>query len=461
MRRPVLIVVASILLLAVPAAGAKRGGHRAAPAGAGWSGDMHLHAKGSYQTPTRSEQLDLQVDVNVVNDKAEFTGSFSHTTETTLATSKCSSPDKRDKKEGNGSGTGGGFIKSSVPAGQYDAVVGGIAFNVKHTYSYYKTGCSLQTSEKIEKFSVPIVAVTRQIGNMKREREVKGNITRDGCPLWATSKPGTCTTMISWSLSPSGCNQNLLRKALSQYQASDEFFDAADKQLKDSSDDFAKWKKEEALSFAEIGGEKASALSIINTLSVSAGAVAYAIAEPVGVVLTGQWIATDIIPSIHQHDKDLEQARRYADLGTATAKRAKVALYGDLVQQPACQAEAKQELANEQLRDQARAKIAEWEIEGGRNVYMNPTTHELLNEKAALAQALATLTAKRKTQALIRISGKPKVYLVTRQQLEKAVALLDRAIADQQSAMSKQDAVEKWNEQFRVRFEAILGRIKR
>ena len=450
MKRFGIFVSLAITIVAAAATAGTAGTVRRAATtpGSGWSGDMHITAKGSYDSPTYSEKLDLQVDVTVLDDKAQFTGSFTHTSSQTLTSSKCSPPDKSDHVEGSGSGTGGGFVKSSVPAGLYDAVTGGIAFGVTHTRSYYTAHCTRQTSSKTEKFSVPIISVTRVTGNLQTDLTAAGTNTRDGCPLWIAPKQGTCTTTISWNLSRS-CDTTLLRKIDRDFVQADMLFAQSESELSANSREYNKWLYGEQTEFVNVAGEK---YGLIHEISRFSEGFAHFLEFDVGPVLTTYWMSNDLLPHILEHDRRLDESKRLSEQGLRIAEQGVADLKTELSQQPACKALAADERQKADLADKKRALIESWDNSG--YLYWSPTRHEWETEQAALHEAGQILTGKRATQSVGHAGRRVRITL---KQARAALPLVSKAVRLHRDALNRERRAVERTTKFAVKLRALLS----
>ena len=270
-----------------------------------------------------------------------------------------------------------------------------------------------------------------------------------------TSGEFTISTESRWEIQIATPGCDLIAKAISEYQAADELFLAGDKQLQETHDEFIKWRNEEAGEFVKISVEKFTLLKLLEALSHDVAAGAEIVAIYTGPLLTAEWILIDVVPAINEHDAGLAQARAFTAQGSAEADKALANLKTALAQEPACQAAEKQIAADERLTERAKALIDSWEI-NGRDLYLSPSKHELLDEQAAMAEAKKILTGSRSPQATADHSRAARGIRVRKRQVVAALALVRKATRLQTQAMAIQDTALRKANTLRTKLAALM-----
>jgi hypothetical protein len=251
------------------------------------------------------------------------------------------------------------------------------------------------------------------------------------------------------------CDPNLLAKAEHEYQTGEDFSKAGSNELGEAVQEIRDFRNDYVKESAKIGAEKGLGLQALKAISETAVEVAEVTAFYVGIGVTIEEISLKVIPTFKdahhlevEAEKDFARAKDWTDRGQADLQKA-------LAQGPCLgplEKRLNDALAAKRIDEQARAKIDTWEH--GEAVYRDPTTNQILDEKAALQRARQLISqGSRTTQAA---GATHKVY-ANAKQIRGALAQLDRALAHQRRATRLLDNYLKVLDRVAKQLEALLA----
>jgi len=255
-----------------------------------------------------------------------------------------------------------------------------------------------------------------------------------------------CGAPTKSTTTTTACDPGLLAQAEREFATADTFINAGTKDLGQAADSITDFEKSYFSEAAEIGTEKITLLKVLEDISETAAEAAEITGIYVGAGVTAEQLAFDVYPLIKDTRQLSQEAQDEFDQGLQWAQRAEADLKRALAQGPCIGPDEKELdalLRDQKIDDEARSLIDSWQNNGA--FYVDPVSNDVLDEAAAMKQAKAQLAATASSD--LRSDG--IVVLATagagpsKTQLQKALAYILRAMADQKDGTTKIALLQK------------------
>lgn len=268
----------------------------------------------------------------------------------------------------------------------------------------------------------------------------------------------------------SGCDPDLLGKALREFDIAQTYYDAGVKEFNQAIKDFRKFGLDYGEEFGRVAGEKYAILkdaeivdeAIEGTLTPAQAGLVGSIETGLeggalvgGLAITLKELLNNVIPAFKEHSRLLDEAD--ADFKSADQwnKRAAADLKDALASGPCLdpvEEQLNKALDEQRVDQQARSIIDSWENTG--YLYKNPATGEILDEAAALKAALATL----KGRSLQVVGDDRSRLLSLDRRLHTALKLITRSQSFHAKAKGHLAKILSSTQRARTKLSALLNR---